>query len=60
MCNSFFLINVGYSQLGEAKPESLVMSSERLERITKPSKVYINNFNIPGILSITKRKNRIL
>ena len=56
----FLLTNVGYSQLTEVKPESIGMSSERLERITELSKSYINDFNIPGIVTIVSRKGKIV
>ena len=36
------------------------MSSERLERITELSKEYINDFNIPGIVTIVSRKGKIV
>ncbi|MAJ50726.1 MAG: hypothetical protein CMB82_03805 [Flammeovirgaceae bacterium] len=55
-----FLSNVGYSQLIEEKPENLGISSERLERITELSKAYINDFNIPGIVTIVSRKGKIV
>ena len=47
-----FFANVGHSQLIEVNPENMGMSSERLERITELSKEYINDFNIPGIVTI--------
>ena len=55
-----FFANVGYSQLIEANPENIGMSSERLERITELSKEYINDFNIPGIVTIVSRKGKIV
>ena len=55
-----FFANVGYSQLIEANPENVGMSSERLERITELSKEYINDFNIPGIVTIVSRKGKIV
>ena len=55
-----FFANVGYSQLIEANPENVGMSSERLERITDLSKEYINDFNIPGIVTIVSRKGKIV
>ncbi len=54
------LSNIAYSQLKEAKPESLGMSSDRLERISEISKSYINDFNIPGIVTIVSRKGKIV
>ena len=56
----YFFANVGYSQLIEANPENVGMSSERLERITELSKEYINDFNIPGIVTIVSRKGKIV
>ena len=56
----YFFSNVCYSQLIEAKPENIGMSSERLERITELSKEYINDFNIPGIVTIVSRKGKIV
>ena len=55
-----FFANVSYSQLIEANPENVGMSSERLERITELSKEYINDFNIPGIVTIVSRKGKIV
>ena len=55
-----FFANVSYSQLIEANPENIGMSSERLERITELSKEYINDFNIPGIVTIVSRKGKIV
>ena len=55
-----FFANVGYSQLIEVNPENMGMSSERLERITELSKEYINDFNIPGIITIVSRKGKIV
>ena len=55
-----FFTNVGYTQLIEANPESMGISSERLERITELSKEYINDFNIPGIVTIVSRKGKIV
>lgn len=55
-----FLSYISYSQLIEVKPESLGMSSKRLEKITELSKVYINDFNIPGIVTIVSRKGKIV
>jgi len=55
-----FLSYISYSQLTEVKPESLGMSSKRLEKITELSKVYINDFNIPGIVTIVSRKGKIV
>jgi CubicO group peptidase (beta-lactamase class C family) len=55
-----FFANVGHSQLIEVNPENMGMSSERLERITELSKEYINDFNIPGIVTIVSRKGKIV
>ena len=55
-----FFSNVDYSQLIEGNPENIGMSSERLERITELSKKYINDFNIPGIVTIVSRKGKIV
>ena len=55
-----FFANVAYSQLIEVNPENMGMSSERLERITELSKEYINDFNIPGIVTIVSRKGKIV
>ena len=55
-----FFAYFGYSQLIEANPENVGMSSERLERITELSKEYINDFNIPGIVTIVSRKGKIV
>ena len=55
-----FFTNVGYTQLIEVNPENMGMSSERLERITELSKEYINDFNIPGIVTIVSRKGKIV
>jgi len=55
-----FFTNVGYTQLIEANPESMGISSERLERITELSKEYINDFKIPGIVTIVSRKGKIV
>ena len=61
LCISVYLFaNVCYSQLIETNPESMGMSSERLERITELSKEYINDFNIPGIVTIVSRKGKIV
>ena len=55
-----FFSNSIYSQLIEVKPENLGMSSERLERITDISKAYLNDYNIPGIVTIVSRKGEIV
>jgi len=55
-----FFTNVSYPQLTEVNPENMGMSSERLDRITRLSKEYINDFNIPGIVTIVSRKGKIV
>ena len=55
-----FFSNSIYAQLIEVKPENLGMSSERLERITDLSKAYLNDYNIPGIVTIVSCKGKIV
>ena len=55
-----FFSNSICAQLIEVKPENLGMSSERLERITNLSKAYLNDYNIPGIVTIVSRKGKIV
>jgi len=57
---SLFLSFSSFSQLTEVSPESVGMSSERLKRITNLSNQYIDDYNIPGLITIVSRKGKIV
>ena len=70
ICISFFLIALpNFSQtvsqkkspqLVEGSPESVGMSSERLNRIDEMCKSEIENGNLPGVVALVARKGKIV